>query len=109
MVLLMAPNSYRFASYGYQKLDQFNESEFWTDLTFRSKSGFGQIFAMTSPETLNTKVTINELSFPLVTHTTFFDARFDSYVMLMSGQGAEHLLDRLDILRNDQVLRAEDT
>jgi hypothetical protein len=40
---------------------------------------------MTSPKTSNTKVTVNELNFPLVTHTIFSDARFDSYVMLMSG------------------------
>jgi hypothetical protein len=40
MVLLMAPNGYRFVSYGCRKLDQFNESEFWADSTFRSKSGF---------------------------------------------------------------------
>jgi hypothetical protein len=64
---------------------------------------------MTSPETSNTKVTVNELNFPLVTHMTFSDARFDSYRILTSGQGAEHFLDRLDIPMNDQVLRAEDT
>jgi hypothetical protein len=64
---------------------------------------------MTSPETLNTKVVVNELSFPLVTHTTYSDARFDSYRILNSGQGAENFLDRLNIPTNDQVLRAEDT
>jgi hypothetical protein len=64
---------------------------------------------MTSPENLNTNVTFNELSFPLVTHMTFSDARFNSYGILTSGQGAEHFLDRLDIPTNDQVLRAEDT
>jgi hypothetical protein len=64
---------------------------------------------MTSPETLNTKVTVNELSFLLVTHTAFSDAPFDSYGILISGQGAEHFLDRLDIPMNDQVLRAKDT
>jgi hypothetical protein len=64
---------------------------------------------MTSPESLNTKVVINELSFPLVTHTTYSDARFDSYRILNSGQGAENFLDRLNIPTNDQVLRAEDT
>jgi hypothetical protein len=40
---------------------------------------------MTIPETLNTKVAVNELSFPLVTHTTYFNARFDSYGILNSG------------------------
>jgi hypothetical protein len=60
---------------------------------------------MTSPETLNTKVVSNKLIFPLVTHTTYFDARFDNYRILKSGQGAENFL---DILTNDQVLKAED-
>jgi hypothetical protein len=40
---------------------------------------------MTSPEILNTKVVIDELRFPLVTHTTYSDARFDSYRILKSG------------------------
>jgi hypothetical protein len=44
---------------------------------------------MTSLETLSMKLAINELSFPLVTHTAYFDARLDSYVILKSGQGAE--------------------
>jgi hypothetical protein len=64
--------------------------------------------AMTSPETLSTKVVFDELRFLLVTHMTYFDARFDSYGILKSGQGAEHFLDRLDIPMNDQVLKAED-
>jgi hypothetical protein len=61
---------------------------------------------MTSPETFNTKVFANELSFPLVTHITYSDARFDSYRILNSGQGAENFLDRLDIPTDDQVLKA---
>jgi hypothetical protein len=64
---------------------------------------------MTSSETLNTKVIVNELIFLLVTHTTYSDARFDSYGILNSGQGAENFLDRLNIPTNDQVLRAQDT
>jgi hypothetical protein len=40
---------------------------------------------MTSPETSNTKVVADELSFLLVTHTTYSDARFDSYGILKSG------------------------
>jgi hypothetical protein len=48
---------------------------------------------MTSPETLNTKVVIDELSFLLVTHMTYSDARFDSYGILKLGQGAENFLD----------------
>jgi hypothetical protein len=34
---------------------------------------------MTSLETLNMKLAVNELSFPLVTHIAYSDARFDSY------------------------------
>jgi hypothetical protein len=49
------------------------------ELTFWHKSGFCQNFTMTSPETMYTKVAINELSFLLVTHTTYSDAQFDSY------------------------------
>jgi hypothetical protein len=63
---------------------------------------------MTFPETLNTKVADSELSFPLVTHMAFSDARFDSYGILKSGRGAENFLDRLCRPVNDQVLRAED-
>jgi hypothetical protein len=63
---------------------------------------------MTSVEALNSKVVFNELNFPLVTHTTNSDARFDSYRILKSEQGAENFLDRLDIPTNDQVLKAED-
>jgi hypothetical protein len=58
---------------------------------------------MTFPETLNTKVANKELSFPLVTHMSYSDARFGSY-----GFGAENFLDRLCRPANDQVLRAED-
>jgi hypothetical protein len=60
---------------------------------------------MTSLETLNTKVAINELSFPLVTHMVYFDTRFGSYRLLKSGYGAELILDRLVI---DHVLREEE-
>jgi hypothetical protein len=63
---------------------------------------------MTSPETLNTKVTFDELRLLLVTHTVYSDARFDSYVILKSGRCAGNFLDRLDRLVNSQVLRAED-
>jgi hypothetical protein len=50
---------------------------------------------MTSTETLNTKVVINELSFPPVTHTDYSDAQFDCYGILKSGRGAKNFLDRL--------------
>jgi hypothetical protein len=59
---------------------------------------------MTSLETLNTEFTTNELSFWLVTHTAYSDARFDSYGILNSGQGAENFPGRLDIQMNDYVL-----
>jgi hypothetical protein len=58
-------------------------------MTFRHKLGFWQNFAMTSPETLYTKNVVNELSFPLVTHTAHFDIRFGSYRFLNSGYDAE--------------------
>jgi hypothetical protein len=95
-------------SYDSQKLDRFAESEFWADWTFWSKSGFWQNFVMIFVETLNTKVSDNELSFPLVTHMAYSDARFGSYGILKAGRGAENFLDRLCRLANDQVLRAED-
>jgi hypothetical protein len=63
---------------------------------------------MTFPETLNTKVTVNELSFPLVTHTAYSVVRFDRYGILKSGCGAKNFLDRLGRQTNDQVLRADD-
>jgi hypothetical protein len=49
---------------------------------------------MTTPETLNTKIVVNKLSFLLVTHMAYSDARFDSYRILKSGQGAENFLNR---------------
>jgi hypothetical protein len=72
-------------SYDGRKLNRFPESEFWPDWTFWSKSGFWQNFAMTFPETSNTKVADNELIFPLVTHMAYSDARFGSYGILKSG------------------------
>jgi hypothetical protein len=95
-------------SYNCRKLDRFAEFGFWVDWALWSNSGFWQNFAMTFPETLNTKVADNELSFPLVTHMAYSDARFGSYGILNSGRGAENFLDRLCRPANDQVLRAED-
>jgi hypothetical protein len=63
---------------------------------------------MTFPETLNTKVADNELSFPLVTHIAYSNARFGNYGILKSGRCAENFLDKLCRRANDQVLRAED-
>jgi hypothetical protein len=59
---------------------------------------------MTSPKTLYTKNTINELSFSPVTHTSYFDTRFGRYGFLKSGYGADQILDRLIIQVIDQVL-----
>jgi hypothetical protein len=95
-------------SYDCQKFDRFAESEFWADWILWSKSGFWQNIAMTFPETLNTKVSDSKLSFPLVTHMAFSNARFGSYGILKSGRGAENFLDRLCRPVNNQVLRAED-
>jgi hypothetical protein len=53
---------------------------------------------------LNTKVSVNELSFPLVTHTAYSDARFDNYEILKLGRGAENFLDRLGRPANNQIL-----
>jgi hypothetical protein len=63
---------------------------------------------MSFPETLNTKVADNDLSFPLVTHMAYSDAQFGNYGILKSGRGAENFLDRLCRPANDQVLGAED-
>jgi hypothetical protein len=62
---------------------------------------------MTSLETQNMEIAINELSFLLVTHMIYSDARLDSYGILESGQGVEHFLDRLDISMYDQVLKEQ--
>jgi hypothetical protein len=58
---------------------------------------------MTFPETLNNKVADNDLSFLLVTHMAYSDARFDNYGILKSGGGAKNFLDRLCRQANDQV------
>jgi hypothetical protein len=63
---------------------------------------------MTFLETLNTKVSVNELTFPLVTHMAYSDTRFDSYRILKSGRGAENFPNRLGRPANDQVLGVED-
>ncbi len=52
---------------------------------------------MISPETLNTKITVNELIFLLVSHTVDADVRLDSYGILKLGQCAENFPGRLDI------------
>jgi hypothetical protein len=44
---------------------------------------------MTCPETLHMKITVNECSFPLVTHTAYFNTRFGRYGLLKTEHGAE--------------------
>jgi hypothetical protein len=61
---------------------------------------------MTFLETLNNKVAVNELSFLLVTHIVYSNARFNSYGISKSGRGVENFLDRLGRPANDQILRA---
>jgi hypothetical protein len=63
---------------------------------------------MTFLETLNIKIAVNGLSFPLVTHMAYLNARFDSYGIWKSRRGAENFLDRLCKPANDQVFVAED-
>jgi hypothetical protein len=58
---------------------------------------------MTSPETLHTKIAVNELSFPLVTHMAHSDTRFGSYGLLKSGNNADQILDRLNIETESQL------
>jgi hypothetical protein len=105
MVHNTASNGQWFTSYNCQKRNWFAETEIWEDHTFRHKSGIWQNFTMTTPETLNTEIAINELSFQVVTHTAYSATRFDSYRILKLGQGAEYFLDRLVTQMNDQVLQ----
>jgi hypothetical protein len=44
---------------------------------------------MTFPETLYIKSVVNKLSFPVVTHTAYFDTSFGCYGFLKTEQGAE--------------------
>jgi hypothetical protein len=83
-------------SYDCRELDRFTESEFWADWTFFP----GEEWWMNQ----NTKVAINELSFPLVTYMAHSDAWFDSDGILMSGRGAKNFLDRLGRPANNRVL-----
>jgi hypothetical protein len=92
-------------SYDCWKLDRSAESEIWADYTSQYKSGFWQNLAITFSNTLNMKNAVNELSFPLVTHTVDSDARFCSYGFLKSEQGAELILDRLDRRMNNQIFK----
>jgi hypothetical protein len=46
----------------------------------------------------------NELSFPLVTHMTYFDIRFGSYGILNSCFSSGYIMDRLDCRCSVQFL-----
>jgi hypothetical protein len=48
---------------------------------------------MTSLEILYTKNAGNEHSFPVVTHTAYFDTRFGHYGLSKSGYSSELILD----------------
>jgi hypothetical protein len=93
-------------SYGYLKLDQLLNQDFWAELTFLYKSGFWQNFAMTFAETLYTKDVANEPIFLPVTHMTSFDIQIGRYEFLNSGFYAEQILDRLAIQVLDQIFWA---
>jgi hypothetical protein len=90
MVCNMTPSGWRFLSYDCQKLDRSAETEIRADYTSRHKSGIWQNFTMTTPKTLNMKIAINKLSFPLVVDS---DAGFDNYGILKSGRGAGQILE----------------
>jgi hypothetical protein len=76
-------------SYNCRNSTSFQIGNFKTDRTLRHTSGSRINFFMTSPETLNTKVIINILSFLLVTHMASSDAWFDSYGLSKIGHSAE--------------------
>jgi hypothetical protein len=50
---------------------------------------------MASPETSYTKNVVNELSFLLITHMTYFDIRFGPYSIMNSGSISGQILDSL--------------
>jgi hypothetical protein len=109
MVHFTTSNGQRFPSYGYRNsIGLLNRVKSGQIVPFSISPDLGK-FRHDLYRNLNMKIAVNELSFSLVTHTNYSDARFDSYGILKSGQGAKDFLDKLDILTNDQVLRAEDT
>jgi hypothetical protein len=76
--------SKRLAIYELRQLETRPDTEitFLAAPTFLYKIGSWRNFAMTPQETLHTKNVANELSLPLVTHTTHFDIRFGCYGIL---------------------------
>jgi hypothetical protein len=83
-----APNEWRFMNYDCQNSTGLLKQKSGQTIPFNISQEFDEI-TITSTETLNTEFAFNELSFPLVTHMVYSDARFDSYGILKSGQGAE--------------------
>jgi hypothetical protein len=63
---------------------------------------------MASPKTFYTKDVVNELSFLLVTHTTYFDIRFGRYKFWKSGFNTDLVLDRLGIHALGQAFGPQD-
>jgi hypothetical protein len=76
--------------------------------TFLYKTGFCRNFAMTCPETSDTKDVANELNFLLVTHMTCFDIWFDNYRLLKSGFSTRQILDSLGIQMLAQHFELQD-
>jgi hypothetical protein len=72
------------------------------------ESGFWQNFAMTSLETLYTKNVVNELSFLLVTHMTYFGIRFGCYEFFKADFHTDQVLDRPVIQVLGQVFGPRD-
>jgi hypothetical protein len=68
---------------------------FLADHTYLYKIGFWRNFTMTSQESSHMKNVTNELSFPLVTHTTHFGIRFGRYGNLKLCFSSGHAMDRL--------------
>jgi hypothetical protein len=79
MVHSMTPNGQQITSYGYRRMAGLLNRGNLSRLDLLMQIRILEKIAMTSPEILYTKVAINEISFLLVTHTTYSDARFDSY------------------------------
>jgi hypothetical protein len=59
---------------------------------------------MTSLETSHMKKVTNELSFPLVTHTTHFSIRFSCYGILNSHSSSKHVKDGSDCIHSVRFL-----
>jgi hypothetical protein len=90
--------SKRLAIYEIQQSETRPDAKitFLVDHTFLYKTSSWQNFAITSSETSHMKNVVNELSFPLGTHTTHFNVWFDRYGILKSCFSSGHVMDRLN-------------